>query len=121
MIQLNFSPNDVKLLVRSLQFSKKKVEQDYKSNTDAIANTKDQAGIEILNHYIEGEAITIRKINAMIARLKRTPNLAAERELCKSKMTQGTGNGILYARSHCSNSATAQTSAEKNAGKVIFQ
>lgn len=121
MIQLTLSPNDVKLLIRSLKFSKRKVEQDYESNTAARATTQDQAGIEILNNYIQGEAITIRKINAMIARLNRTANMVPENEFRKGKVAQGGRNGIVYSHAKCGNNALSQAMPEKNAGKVIFQ
>lgn len=121
MIQLTLSPNDVKLLIRSLKFSKRKVEQDYESNTYARETTQDKAGIEILNNYIQGEAITIRRINAMIARLTKTANMVPEKEFRKGKVAQDVSNGIVYSQAKRENNAMPYTIQKKDSGKVIFQ
>lgn len=121
MIQLTLSPNDVKLLIRSLKFSKRKVEKDYESNTYARETTKDHAGIEILNNYIQGEAITIRRINAMIARLTKTANMVPEKEFRKGKVEQDVSNGIVYSQAKRGNNAMPYTIQKNDSGKVIFQ
>ncbi len=120
MIKLYLSKNEAKMLLKSLQFSKRKVEKDFQRNTTALNNTDDPVTAESLNGYIKGEGFTIQKINALIYQLDKAINGSPEDSHEEAKENQGKRHLFIPMKREDSTGNVNRFNATQTEGRAVF-